>query len=83
MNYQTYKNYNSYFEEDGAMNRNKPKELWKALKSLGLRSTKQGNQKFILRKTVHFNSKYWKTQIFSKGFTQNYRETAKSTQHIY
>ena len=29
-----------YFEEKLAKNRNKPKELWKALKSLGLSSAK-------------------------------------------
>ena len=30
----------SYFEEELTKNRNKPKELWKALKSLGLSSDK-------------------------------------------
>ena len=61
----------SYFEEELGKNRNKPKELWKTWKSLGLSSAKQGNQKFLLRKMVLFNLKHWKTQILSKGSTLN------------
>ena len=61
----------SYFEEELDKNRNKSKELWKTLKSLGLSRAKQGNQKFILRQMLLFNMKHWKTQVLSKGFTMN------------
>ena len=40
----------SYFEEELAKNRNKPKELWKALKSLGLSSDKARKSKISLKK---------------------------------
>ena len=45
----------SYFEEEPDK-----KELWKALKSLGLSSV-----------CVQFHSKHWKTQILSKVSTLN------------
>ena len=40
----------SYFEEELDKNRNKPKELWKALKSLGLNSDKARQSKISLKK---------------------------------
>ena len=54
----------SYFEEELTKNRSKPKELWKVL-SLG----KARKSKIYLKKTVQFNSKHWKTQMFSKSST--------------
>ena len=45
-------------------NMDKPKELWKALKSLGLSSDKT-------RKMVLFNLKHLKAQILSKSSTVN------------
>ena len=61
----------SCFEEELGKNRNKPKELWKTLKSLGLWSDKARQQKFLFRKIVLFDFKHWKTQILSKGSTLN------------
>ena len=40
----------SYFEEELGKNRNKPKELWKTLKSLGLSSGKPRQSKISLKK---------------------------------
>ena len=40
----------SYFEEELGKNRNKPKELWKTLKSLGLSSDKARRSKISLKK---------------------------------
>ena len=40
----------SYFEEELGKSRNKPKELWKVLKSLGLNSDKAKKSKISLRK---------------------------------
>ena len=40
----------SYFEEELDKNRNKPKELWKTLKSLGLSSDKARQSKIYLKK---------------------------------
>ena len=40
----------SYFEEELGRNRNKPKELWKTLKSLGLSSDKARESKISLKK---------------------------------
>ena len=40
----------SYFEEELGKNRNKPKELWKTLKSLGLSSDKARQSKTYLKK---------------------------------
>ena len=40
----------SYFEEELGKNRNKPKELWKTLKSLGLNSDKARQSKIYLNK---------------------------------
>ena len=40
----------SYFEEELGKNRNKPKELWKTLKSLGLSSDKARRSKISLNK---------------------------------
>ena len=40
----------SYFEEELGKNRNKPKELWKTLKSLGLSSDKARQSKIYLNK---------------------------------
>ena len=67
----------SYFQEELGKNRNKPKELWNTLKSLGLSSEKQNNQKFLLRKMVLFNLKHWKMQILSKGSTLNQLKASK------
>ena len=39
----------SYFEEELGKNRNKPKELWKTLKSLGLSSDKARQSKISLK----------------------------------
>ena len=40
----------SYFEEELGKNRNKPKELWKTLKALGLSSDKARQSKISLNK---------------------------------
>ena len=40
----------SYFEEELAKNRNKPKELWKALKSLGLSQDKARKSYISIKK---------------------------------
>ena len=48
----------SYFEEELGKNRNKPKELWKTLKSLSLSLDKARQSKFILIKMVLFNLKH-------------------------
>ena len=48
----------SYFEEEPGKNRNKPKELWKTLKSLSLSLDKARQSKFILIKMVLFNLKH-------------------------
>ena len=40
----------SYFEEELGTNRNRPKELWKTLKSLGLNSEKAKQSKSSLKK---------------------------------
>ena len=40
----------SYFEEELGDNRNKPQELWKTLKSLGLSSDKARQSKISLKK---------------------------------
>ena len=40
----------SYFEEELDKNRDKPKELWKALKSLGLNSDKGRKSKIFFKK---------------------------------
>ena len=42
----------SYFEEELDMNRSKPKELWKALKSLVVSSDKARKSKISLQKEV-------------------------------
>ena len=46
----------SYFEEKLAKNRNKPKELWKALKWLGLSLDKARKSKVFLKRdgTIQF-----------------------------
>ena len=48
----------SYFEEELDKNRNKPKELWKTLKSLGLISNKARPSKISLNKdgVIHFEA---------------------------
>ena len=48
----------SYFEEELDQNRNKTKELWKALKSFGLSSDKARNSKISLKKdgTIQFEA---------------------------
>ena len=61
----------SYFEEEVAQNRNKPKELWKASKSLGQSLDKARKPKIFLKKDGKFNLKHWKTQILSKSSTLN------------
>ena len=40
----------SYFEEELAKNRNKPKELWRTLKSLGLSLDKTRKPNFFFKK---------------------------------
>ena len=40
----------SYFEEELGKNRNKPKEIWKTLKSFGLSSDKARQSKIFLKK---------------------------------
>ena len=62
----------SYFEEELAKNRNKPKELWKALKLRGLSSDKARKSKISLKKDgkIQFEA-LEKTQILSKGSTLN------------
>ena len=55
----------SYFEEELGKNRNKPKELWMSLKSLGLSSDKARQSKIYLMKdgVIQFealeNAKYF------------------------
>ena len=48
----------SYFEEELAKNRSKPKELWKILKSPDLNSGKVRKSKIYLKKdgTIHFEA---------------------------
>ena len=46
----TLKKKKSYFEEELGKNRNKPKEFWKTLKSLGLGSDKARQSKISLKK---------------------------------
>ena len=48
----------SYFEEELAKNRNKPKELWRTLKSLGLSSDKARKSQITLKKdgTIQFEA---------------------------
>ena len=58
----------TYFEKL-AKNRNKLKEHWKGLKSLGLTSYKAYKSQISL-KTIQFSSKHWKMQKFS-GVTLN------------
>ena len=63
----------SYFEEEPAMNRNKPKELWKALKSLSLSLDKTSKSKIYLKEgvTIQFEA-LESTNIFrSKGSALN------------
>ena len=48
----------SYFEEELAKNRNKPKELWRTLKSLGLSLDKTRKSNFFFKKdgTIQFEA---------------------------
>ena len=48
----------SYFEEELAKNRNKPKELWRTLKSLGLSLDKTRKSQFFFKKdgTIQFEA---------------------------
>ena len=48
----------SYFEEELAKNRNKPKELWRTLKSLGLSLDKTRKPNFFFKKdgTIQFEA---------------------------
>ena len=57
----------SYFEEELGKNRNKSKELWKTLKSLGLSSDKARQSKICLNKdcVTQFEAKE-NTNILSK-----------------
>ena len=73
----------SYFEEEVAKNRNKPEELWKALKSLGQTSDKARKPKIFLKKDGKFNLKHWKTQILSKSSTLNQPEASKKNCQMY
>ena len=66
----------SYFEEELAKNRNKPKKSRRLSTHSVYVRTKQGNQKFLLRKIVQFNWKHWKT-------VQKGSKTAEGTQQIY
>ena len=48
----------SYFEEELAKNRNKPKELWRTLKSLGLSLNETRKSQFFFKKdgTIQFEA---------------------------
>ena len=48
----------SYFEEELAKNRNKPKELWRTLKSLGLSLDETRKSQFFFKKdgTIQFEA---------------------------
>ena len=48
----------SYFQEELAKNRNKPKELWKTLKSLGINLDKASNSKMYFKKDGTTQFKY-------------------------
>ena len=61
----------SYFEEELDKNRSKPKELWKALKSLVVSSDKARKSKISLQKEVTIQFEDRKAQLFSKGYTLN------------
>ena len=67
----------SYFEEKQAQNRNKPKEIWKALKSLGLRSNKANKLKTSLNKDGTIQSGALK---FANIFKRFYLELARDVQ---
>ena len=61
----------SYFEDELCKNWNKPKELWKTLKSLGLSSDKARESSIFLKKDGAIQFEHWKTQILSNGSTLN------------
>ena len=56
----------SYFEEELGKNRNKPKELWKTLKSLGLNSDKARQSKISLKKDGAIQFKTLENANFQK-----------------
>ena len=63
----------SYFEEELGKNRNKPKELWKTLKSLGLSSDKARQSKISLKKD---GAIYFQTLKNANTFKSFYSELA-------
>ena len=67
----TLKKKKSYFEEELGKNRNKPKEFWKTLKSLGLGSDKARQSKISLKKDGDIQFKALENANFSKGSTLN------------
>ena len=56
----------SYFQELLDKNRNKPKELWKALKSLGINLDKASKLINQYKKVVQFNSKQFFDRFYSE-----------------
>ena len=78
----------SYFEEEVGKNKNKPKELWKTLKSLGLNWDKARQSKIALNKdgAIQFealkNARYFqKVLVWIRRRPP--RNIAKSNQQIY
>ena len=73
----------SYFEEELATNSNKPKKLWKALKSLGLSSDKASKSKTSFKKngTIQFEE-LEKANVFKWFYTElagDLQEKSKGT----
>ena len=66
-----------YFEEELAKNRNKLKELWKTLKSVGLNSEKARNSKTYLKKNGTIQFEALENANFLKRF---YSESAGALQ---
>ena len=67
----------SYFEEELGKNRNKPKEIWKTLKSLGLSQDKSRQSNTFLKKDGAIQFEELETQILLEGSTLNYPEASK------
>ena len=77
----------SYFEEELSKNRNKLKELWKTLKSLGLSSDKTRHSKIYLDKDGAIQFEGLENTNTFKGFYSELagglQENTKDTQQIY
>ena len=77
----------SYFEEELGKNRNKPKELWKTLKSLGLNSDKARQSKISLKKDGAIQFKTLENVNFQKVLLwisqRPPRKIANDNQQIY